>query len=334
MEFGGSGEGWGEGGAGALTLSLLATPLHPEILGELSRGPRRLSELRRQTGSPPQTTLRARLEQLAELGVVARRRLNLFPSVHEYELTSPSGRELLFVVTSLEGWLASAPEEPLRFSSEVGQAATKALAESWSTAMLRALAAGPASPAELDCPSGPVNQASLERRLDALRKAGLIARSSPEAGRTSYETTAWLRKGTGPIVAATRWERRHLPRFTVPIKPIDAEAGFLLAMPLVKPPPELSGSCRLGVEFEDGKERLLAGVTVEVEGGRVLSCATRLESSPTAWASGPPEAWLRTTIEADPGRLELGGDRRLVRGLLDSLNQVLFGPVRPLPPRL
>lgn len=331
MEFGGGGEVQGKGRAGALTLSLLATPLHPEILGELSRGPRRLSELRRQTGSPPQTTLRARLEQLGELGVVAKRRINLLPSVHEYGLTSPAGRELLFVLTSLEGWLASAPEEPLRFSGEGGQAATRALAESWSSTMLRALAAGPASPMELDRQIGPLGQPLLERRLDELRKAGLIAGRSSVGGRTSYEITAWLRKGTGPIAAAARWERRHLPHATAPIRPIDAEAGFLLAMPLLKPPPELSGSCRLGVEFGDGTERCLAGVTVEVAGGRVISCTTRLESSPTAWATGPSEAWMRTTIEADPDRLELGGDRRLVRGLLDGLNQVLFGPVRPLP---
>jgi hypothetical protein len=95
----------------------------------------------------------------------------------------------------------------------------------------------------------------------------------------------------------------------------------------------LSGPCRLGVEFGDGHERCLVGVTVEVGEGRVLSCTTRLESSPAAWATGPPEAWLRTAIEADPNRLELGGDGRLVRGLIDALNQVLFGPARPLPPR-
>jgi DNA-binding HxlR family transcriptional regulator len=319
MGFGGSGEMQGEGRAGALTLSLLATPLHPEILGELSGGPRRLSELRRQAGSPPQAVLRARLEQLGELGVVARRRVNLFPSVHEYELTSPAGKELLFVLTSLEGWLASAPEEPVHFSSCDGQAAAKALAESWSSTTLRALLAGVASPADRD-------------RLEPLREAGLIARRDRAADGSSYEVTAWLRKGTGPIAAAIRWERNHLPDSTVPIRPIDAEAGLLLAMPLLRPPPELSGSCRLGVEFGEGEERRLAGVTVEVAGGRVTSCTTRLESSPTAWASGPPEAWLRTTIEADPGRLELGGELRLVRGLLDGLNQVLFGPVRPLPP--
>lgn len=334
MAFGRSGEAEGEGRAGALILSLLATPLNQEILSELSRGPRRLSELRRQIGSPPQTTLRARLEQLGEVGVVAKRKLNLFPSVREYELTKLPGRELLFVATTLEGWLASAPEDPLTFGSDGGRAAIGALAESWSSTTLRALAAGPASPAELDREIGLLSRASLERRVDSLRIAGLIADNSTGGGETSYEITDWLRKGTGPIAAAARWERRHIPHASAPIRPIDAEAGFLLAMPLLRPAPELMGSCRLGVEFGSGKERILAGVNVEVGGGRVISCTTRLESSPGAWATGPPGAWLRTAIEADPNRLELGGDRRLVRGLIDGLNQVLFGPARPLPPRL
>jgi DNA-binding HxlR family transcriptional regulator len=333
MEFGGGGEAGGEGGAGAFALSLLATPLNREILDELSRGPRRLSELRRQSGSPPRTTLRARLRQLAEVGVVAKRKPSLFPSERVRELTALPGRELLFVATTVDGWLASAPEEPLTSSSEDGRAAVRALAEGWSSTMLRALAAGRASPMDLDREVAQVGMAPLRRRLDALRAAGLLAGGEAKGGYASYEITDWLRKGTGPIAAAARWERRHIPR-AAPIRPIDAEAGFMLAMPLLKPPLDLAGSCRLSVEFEDGRERRLAGVTVEVGSGRVLSCTTRLETCPTAWATGPPEAWLRTAIEANPSRLELGGDRRLVRGLIDGLNQALFGPARPLPPRL
>lgn len=334
MELGGSGGGArGEGRAGALILTVLATPLNPGILEELSRGPRRLSELRHQVGSSSHASLRARLRQLGELGVVGTRRRGPFLGTREYELTDLPGRELLFVATTVEGWLASAPEEPLHFDSDAGRTAIAGLAESWSSTMLRALAAGPASPAELDGNVGRLRRESLERRLWALRRAGLVASSNPANEHTSYEITDWLRKGTGPITAAARWERRHIPHATAPIGTIDAETGFLMVMPLLKPAPGLSGSCRLGVEFGDGKDRCLAGVTVEVGGGRVTACTTQLESSPSAWATGPPEAWLRTAIDADPNRLELGGNQRLVRGLIDGLNQVLFGPARPLPPR-
>jgi DNA-binding HxlR family transcriptional regulator len=332
MGLGGSGGGAGSGGrAGALILSLLATPLSSQILDELSRGSRRLSELRHQIGSAPRAALRARLGQLGELGVVARRGWSPLPTAREYELSGLPGQELLFVATTLEGWLASAPEEPLEAGSDAGRTAIAGLAESWSSTVLQALAAGPASPAELDGTVG--TKAWLERRLGTLRRAGLVAASGPGDESTSYEITDWLRKGTGSITAAARWERRHIPHLAAPIRPIDAETGFLLAMPLLKPAPGLSGSCRLGVEFGDGKDRCLAGVTIEVDAGRVTACTTQLDSSPSAWAAGPPDAWLRTAIEADPNRLELGGDRRLVHGVIDGLNQVLFGPARPLPPR-
>lgn len=290
--FGSQVEAGDEGGAGALALSLLATPLNPQILDELARGSRRLSELRHQVGSPTQAALRARLRQLGELGVVSGRRRTPFPGAREYELTGLPGRELLFVVRTVEDWLASAPDEPLDLASDAGQAAVAALAENWSG-------------------------------LVAARRSGDL--------RSRYEVTDWLRKGTGPIAAAARWERRHVPHEAAALTPVDAEVGFLLAMPLLRPAPNLAGSCRLGVEFGEGRDRLLAGVTVEVDDGRIVACTTRLETSPDAWAAGPAEAWLRTAIEADPNRLELGGNRRLVSGLIDALNQVLFGPARPLP---
>lgn len=335
MEVGGIRGDGSEGRTGARILSLLAAPLNGEVLDQLSRGPRRLSELRRETGSPPQATLRGHLRELAQIGVVAKRRLYPFPSVREYELMNPPGRELLFVATTLEGWLASAPEDPVSIDSEAGQAATEALVEGWSSTMLRTLAPGPVTLAELDRRIGFLSHTHLERRLNAMRLAGLLEASPSEGNGRSYAVTKWLRLGLAPIAAAARWERHHIPHDTAPIGPIDVEAGFLLAMPLLSLPSELSGSCRLAVEFAgDGGERQLAGVTVDIQQGRVASCTTRLDGSPDAWATGPPAAWLRTAIEADPNRLELGGEQRLVRGLLDGLNRALFSPARPRLPRL
>jgi DNA-binding HxlR family transcriptional regulator len=329
MEVAGSGGGGNEMRTGARILTLLATPLNSQILDRLSRGPRRLSELSRETSSPPQGFLRARLGELDEIGVVARRRFNPFPSVREYELTSLPGRELLFVATTVEGWLANAPEDPLPLGGQTGRAAIMALVEGWSSTMLRALAARPVTLTELDRRIESLSYASLEHRLSAMRLAGLLEATADEGDGASYRVTDWLRLGTAPIAAAARWERHHIPHRTEAIGPIDAEAGLLLAMPLLRLPPELSGSCRLAVEFGDGDERHLAGVTVDVELGRVEACTTDLQSSPTGWATGPPAAWLRAAIEADPNRLELGGDRHLVRGLLDGFNRALFGPTRP-----
>ncbi len=311
---------------GTRVLTLLAAPLNALVLNKLAQGPRRLVELRRETGSP-QTTLRAHLKELSEVGAIAKRRLHPFPSVREYVLTNRAGSELRFVARILEGWLADAPREPLAIGSDDGRAAVKALVEGWSSTMLRSLAAGPVTLAELDSAIESLSYQSLERRLAALREAGLVAGKRSASGKgTPYEVTEWLRRGAAPLAAAIRWERNHLAEVTAPLTPVNAESGLLLAVPLLRLPAELSGSCRLGVEFDNGGERHLVGVTVGVEEGRIASCTTRLDSSPGSWATGTVAAWLRVAIEADPGRLELGGNRRLAHALVNGLNRALFPP--------
>jgi DNA-binding HxlR family transcriptional regulator len=316
---------------GARILSLLAVPLNGGILEKLAQGPWRLTELRRETGSPPQTTLRSRLKELCEIGAVTKRRLGLFPGIREYELSSPPGRELRFVATTLEGWLDSAPAGPLHYGSEVARAATRALVEGWSSTIFGALATGPLTLSELERLIAPLSPSSLGRRLAAMRSTRLIEAKADGGDGESYAVSEWGRLGAAPLAAAIRWERHHLPHATPPIAPADAEAGFLLTIPLLSLPAELSGSCRLGVEFADGDDPCLVGVTVEVENGRIASCTTKLESSPGAWATGPASAWLRTAIEADSTRLAVGGDTRLVHALVDGLNRTLFGPARPRP---
>lgn len=317
---------------GARILTLLAAPSNRFILHKLSQGPRRLVDLRREASSVPPTTLRGHLRQLSEIGAIAKRRLHPFPSVREYVLTGPAGRELRFVATTLESWLANAPDGPLSPDDEIARAAVKALVEGWSSTMLRALAPGPLTLTELDRLIGSISYPALDRRLAAMRLAGQVEARPSQGKGTPYAVTEWLRRGVAPLTAAVRWERHHLPDETAPIAPLDAEAGFLLVMPLLKLPAELTGSCRMGVEFGDGGERRLVGVTVGIDQGRVVSCTTRLESNPGSWATGPVAAWLRNAIEADPHRLELGGDRRLARALLDGVNRALFHPGRSAEP--
>lgn len=316
--------GEGEARSGSRALALLAAPLNGQILRKLAEGPRRLVELRRETGSPAQSTMRSHLRELEGVGALAKTRRNRFPGVLEYELTRP-GTELLFVAVALERWLGNAPEEPIPFGSDAAKAAIKALVEGWSSTMLRALAAGPLSLTELDRVIGALNYPSLERRLAAMRLAGQIE-ARPNGGRgTPYAVTGWLRRGIAPLLAAARWERRHVPDETAPIGRADIEAAFLLAVPLLELPAEISGSCRLGVETTNGRERGLVGALVCVREGRVASCTVRLGGSPDAWASGSAAAWFRAMIEADSAQLELGGHQRLARGLLDGLHGTLFG---------
>lgn len=309
--------------SGAQTLVLLATHLNSLVLRALSDGPRQLVDLRREAGHPPQTTLRTQLKRLVDAGVIEKRRRNRFPGVLGYELTD-AGRDLLPVIEALERWLTRAPGGPLALGESAAKAAVKALADGWSTAMLRALAAKPLTLTELDGLISSINYPSLERRLSAMRLASIVEPREGNGRGTPHGVTKWARRGIAPLIAAMLWERCHAAAETAPVTKVDVEATLLLATGLLKPPTDLDGSCRLVVELRNGKGRHFAGVLIEIRDGQVTSLTTRLEGHPNAWVSGPVTAWFAAMIERDEANLELGGDGRLARDLVASLHDALF----------
>jgi DNA-binding HxlR family transcriptional regulator len=310
--------------SGALALSLLASPTNCLVLRALADGHKAQTELRRAAGSPAQSTLRTQLRRLCESGVIERRRKNRFPGVVEHELTG-AGRELLTLIETMDRWLRSAPEGPLSLGDSGAKAAIKALVEGWSTAMLRLMAARPLTLTELDGIITSLNYPSLERRLTAMKLAGQIEQAPSNGRGTPYRVTEWTRRAVAPLVAAARWERRHVPETTASISKLDVEGTFLLALPLLRLSPTLGGTCRLAVDLADDQKHRLAGVLVEVEEGRTVSCTTRLEGHPEAWTYGSAAAWLAALLERETDRLEIGGDNRFARSLLEGLHDSLFG---------
>lgn len=316
--------------SGAPTLILLAAPLNALILRALAEGPKQLAELRREAGAPAQTTLRAQLRRLEQIEAIEKQRRNKFPGVLEYEST-PAGRDLLFVAETVERWLERAPEGPLRLGGNAAKAAIKALAEGWSTTMLRALAGSPLSLTELDRVIASLSYPSLERRLSALRLAGQVEAQEGNGRGTPYAVSDWAREGAGPLVAAALWERRHMSVGTASIGRVDAETVFLLAAPLLSLPENVSGSCRLAMELPGSDGPRLAGAVVTVQNGRVESCTSRLQGEPDAWALGSAPAWLEALVCADTGCIEPGGNSRLARTLLESLHRALFATREEIP---
>lgn len=307
---------------------MLATPINVYVLQALAEGPRSLVDLRREAGSPPQTTMRGHLRTLAQTDVLVRRRRNDFPGSLDFELT-PVGHELWAVAQVVNAWLRAAPEGPLTLGSGAARSAVKALVEGWGTSMVRALAARPLSLTELNGLISGLSYPSLERRLGAMRLAGLIERIPGRGRGTPYTVTGWMRQAIAPLGVAARWERLHAATETVPIKRLDAEAAFLLVIPLLRLPADLSGSCRLAVEVgsANGAERL-AGVLVGVEEGRIVSCVASVRGHADAWVSGSSPAWLRAVIEQDAELLEMGGDCALAQALLDGLHGTLFSALK------
>jgi DNA-binding HxlR family transcriptional regulator len=313
--------------AGTQALKLLSTPINVHVLEALATGPQSLTVLRREAGSPPQTTLRGHLRILTQTGVLARQRQNEFPGSLDFELT-PVGRELWGVATVLRAWLDTNPDGPLALGSNSAKSVIKALVEGWGTCMIRALAARPLSLTELNGLISGLSYPSLERRLGAMRMAGQIERMPGPGRGTPYAVTEWLRRAIAPLGAAARWEHLHAPEQTAPIRRLDAEAGFMLATPLLSLPSDLNGSCRLAVELGGSNGDGLAGVLVRVREGEVASCVASIHGQADAWAAGSAPTWLQAVIEQGGDRLEMGGDRELPQALIEGLHSALFGRLK------
>ncbi len=279
----------------------------------------RLAELRKKTGLPAQTTLRGHLANLSELGVVRKRPTRQMPYAVENELT-PMGRELLEVAERVQVWLSQAPEGPIPLESGASKGAVKALVEGWGSRMMRALAARPLSLTELDSLISDLSYPALERRLSSMRIAGLVeARPSRGVG-TPYGVTEWARRGVVPIAAASHCELAHLGPRSAPVTQIDIEAAFLLATPLVGLSEPVAGLCQLEVEPTPDLIPRPTGVQVVIEDGRVVSCVSRLETNPPAYAVGSALKWSNAVREGKLGELRFGGSRKIAEDVVAGLH--------------
>jgi len=320
-----SGPAAGPNRAGAQALSLFASPLNSLILRALAQGPMRLADLRQGVGGPAQTTLRAYLCNLIDVGAVAKIKRNGMPYAVSHEL-SPQGRELLFVLDVLDAWLAHAPQGEIKLGAGPAKAAIKAFTDGWDATIVQALVATPRSLTELDNLIAEVSYPALERRLSALRFSGLVKAVPSQGNGTPYTVTDWARRGIAPLIAAARWEHLNLPQDSEPVTWVETEAGFLMALGLVELPERISGECVLALDTK-GTERRIAGVHVVVDRGQVVSSETELTSEPPNFALGSTASWLEAVIERRIGELHTKGDRRLLGALVDGMHVALFGSV-------
>ena len=235
--------------------------------------------------------------------------------------------EVHFVASILERWLSACPSGPLALGPDCGPVLS-ALLDGWSSTVIHALAARPLSVAEATEAVGGLSHDAVGERIAAMESVGLLAASPGEDGGRRFAVTDWLRLGIAPLAAAARMEIRHPPGETEPIAPLDVEAAFQLALPLVSLSEELSASCRLTVAVP-GRSPQLAGVAVLVEQGVVTQVSPGLEMQSDTFATGAPIDWLDTLIDPSVGRIKAGGDTRLAGALIESLHERLFGAPEP-----
>jgi len=315
--------------AGGTVLSLIGAPLSIPILRAHLEGPLRLPDLRERIGGAAQTTLRGQVGNLRGIGALERRVLSGMPYTVENELT-PIGLEVLSVAGVVEAWLARAPQGAIPLGSESAKGAIRALVGGWGSTVLRALAARPLSLTELSSVINDHSYPALERRLSAMRAARqLEPRTGGDRGAKPYGVTEWTRQAVAPIVAAAHCECKYLARSTSPLSRIDIEAAFLLSVPLVDLDVTRSGACLFAVDTGGGGSEQptdrLAGVHVEVEGGTIMTCSSRLERDPRTWALGSTAAWVDAILAGNAERLRIGGDLvKLAEELIQRLHTSLF----------
>lgn len=313
--------------AGSLVLSVFENPLNTRILRAHADGPLRLAELQDKVGWSAQTTIRAAVTNLCGLGVLDKDAVGKAPHAVATSF-GPAGEEMLVVADEIDAWLARAPGGPIAPDGEQAKGAVKALAGGWSSTLMRLLANRPFTLTELAGLIPGVSYPALERRISWMRASGEIEPVEQEGRGTPYVVTDWLRYAVAPLCAAGRCERRHLTSESGPITAIEVEASFLLALPLVPLPTNATGTCMLAVQTDAADQDPgpgLAGVTVEVERGEIISCAPEVGSEPTTWAVGGPETWLDVVIDGEIGDLRVGGaNPQLALDLVCGIHHALF----------
>jgi DNA-binding HxlR family transcriptional regulator len=284
----GTSEGAGEVRAGATMLILASDPDNRRVLRKVSEGPVEWSA-----------------EKVAQI--------------------LPSGEEVLFISFTIEQWLQKAPGGAMAIDSAEGKRAVPALATGWSAAIVHALAAQPRTLPELERRIEGFGASALRRRLETMVELGLVETSAGDGEGALYRITDWLRAAIAPLIAAARFERRYAPAQTPAIEPLDVEAGFLMALPLLRLPIGTSGTCRVAIDVPVHGEPVRTGAMAQVEHGGIAAISTELSDDFHASLLGPPTAWLDAVINPLASRLYPEGDEDLATDMLVALHEVLFG---------
>ncbi len=321
------GEGRFRARAGALTLLYLASPMERSVLlallAEAATGVEVMDDLEVPDPEDP-----VGLDIIADPYLVEPADPDADPDAPiEWDTTlraSPAGQELLVVGAILERWLDNCPDGSLKLGPEAGPALS-ALLTGWSSTVMHALAARPLTIAEATEVVGTLSYDVVEERIEGMEDAGQLEALPDGSGGARYAPTDWLREGIAPLGAAARMEHRFPLGDTAPIAALDVEAAFLLTLPLLELPADLSGSCSLAVELSEGVLPSPTGVTARIDEGRIVSIETRLDERADVWASASAPDWLDTLIEPDVKLVRTGGERRLARRLIYELHQTLFG---------
>lgn len=315
-------------GAGSRALAIFAHSLNGKVLrahADHSLGSTELGEILRWT---PETSLRLSVSDMRSFGALVRLEPKGTARFPTSELTI-AGRELLLVASALETWLLRSPYGPLALEGIAGPSAIKALIAGWDSTLIRELAAQSLTLTELSANIAVHSYPSLGRRLAKLRSANLVTQALTTPGGRPQEVSDWLRRGVAPLSVAGRWEQRHMLAEARSGSRADLEAVFLLAMPLIQLAPQISGTCALTVlmptQGSSSPEGEVAGVSIGITDGKIISCIAGTTFTPTTWALGTSEAWNDALVDGRLGALRFrGATPGLPEEIVGKIHDALF----------
>lgn len=328
MEVGAASAAVDRVGAGSSAMGVFAHSLNGKVLRAHANGALRTGDLEEMLPWAPQTSLRLAVSDMRKLGTLIKVEPADGARGAANELTA-SGDELLPIGISLESWLLRCPTGPLALAGDGGPSAVKALIGGWDSTIVRELSERPLTHTELCLEIPAHSYPAIGRRLRKLRAARLVLAMTLREDGIPYDVSDWLRHGVAPLSVAGRWERSHMVLPTSANARLDVEATFFLAMPLLALARGTTGVCTLAVlTSADGgaeSERQVAGVTIGMKNGIVVSCVPSDDSEPATWALGTPDAWLEAVIEGRTDGLRLEGKNPgLPLQIIREMHKVLF----------
>jgi DNA-binding HxlR family transcriptional regulator len=321
--------------AGGRALLLLSDPIKVSILRTLAGGPLEGGELGDRLPNVSRSTRFERLRELENLDVITREKRSSVPPLTICRL-APAGIGLLLVATLLETWLEGAPDQPLELADATATHAVKALSLAWDSTLLGRLAERPRSLSELEPLIAGVRYRELERILRNLIEVGLAERIAGRRRLRPYALTRWARKSVVPLIAAIRWERRHIPGHATSVTALDLESAFTLALPLVELRAGFEGTCLLLVDGEAVGSKSLGEVPVQILDDRLASymLADEVAGREWRWVRGSVSAWVDAVLDGRATKLQSDFPAELAADLVIGLREALQGRSNPLVGRL
>lgn len=231
---------------------------------------------------------------------------------------APEGPRAIHLAGMAELWLVDSPEGATRWGEKRARETTIALADGWASTVIHRLAVEPLTLDGLDRAIRHLDRDEIEACLKTMGRNGLVE-SRPGDGETLYALTEWAHGGIVSLIASARLEQ--MASDPNPVEDIDVQAGFGLALSLVRLRGDVSGTCALTVDVGG---RRPAAVTARFEGGRLAAWHPGADESPDARITGALAGWFRAVIEGRLDGLAAEGDVRLATAILEGLHEGLF----------